>query len=306
MILIFGDVIIDRYVYGTKLGVSAETPTIVAEYQGEEKFLGGAGLVLRHIMACGYKDTNLLTVCDESQYDTLYSLFNGEYIKKVDFIKKSDWKITSKQRMYVDSYKMLQYDVRNTKIYSEEDLSNVTAIIEDKVKRFKPEIVVISDNAHGVVVKHISNFLINNQSKYGYAVFVDAQWSQSRPKYNLYNGADSIFVNEKEFYALMEDFGGYDAWLNNCKSNIIIKKGPFGAMAYYRTFKETLEEHNFISCPTDTIDVVDTCGAGDAFLAAYCANLKLGQQGALEAATKYATRCCTVKGTKTFEEEFNK
>ena len=52
-VLVVGDVILDTYVYGKKLGVSAETPTVVAEYDRTETFVGGAALVARHLLRLG-------------------------------------------------------------------------------------------------------------------------------------------------------------------------------------------------------------------------------------------------------------
>ena len=56
-ILLVGDTIIDKNTYGTLLGTSAETPTIVAERKSSNYSLGGAFLVARNLITLGAKVT---------------------------------------------------------------------------------------------------------------------------------------------------------------------------------------------------------------------------------------------------------
>ena len=52
-ILLFGDSIVDVYVYGHALGISSETPTIVAHRDSQKVSLGGAFLVARNLLELG-------------------------------------------------------------------------------------------------------------------------------------------------------------------------------------------------------------------------------------------------------------
>ncbi|MGB7171120.1 MAG: hypothetical protein WBD32_19095, partial [Acidobacteriaceae bacterium] len=52
-VLLIGDTILDIYTYGTALGLSAETPTIVARRREVKHSLGGAALVARNLLELG-------------------------------------------------------------------------------------------------------------------------------------------------------------------------------------------------------------------------------------------------------------
>jgi len=49
-VLLLGDTILDIYTYGTAMGLSAETPTIVARRKEVKHSLGGAALVCRNLL----------------------------------------------------------------------------------------------------------------------------------------------------------------------------------------------------------------------------------------------------------------
>ena len=52
-VLVLGDVIIDKYVYGTSSRISPEAPVPVVTYQEEKESLGGAGLVYKNLKSLG-------------------------------------------------------------------------------------------------------------------------------------------------------------------------------------------------------------------------------------------------------------
>src|ERR1700733_5899685 len=69
-VLLIGDVILDEYRWGTALGLSAETPTIVARDDSTSISWGGAGLLCRNILALGgtVKFTSLVGDDEFRQY----------------------------------------------------------------------------------------------------------------------------------------------------------------------------------------------------------------------------------------------
>jgi D-beta-D-heptose 7-phosphate kinase / D-beta-D-heptose 1-phosphate adenosyltransferase len=48
-VLVIGDVIIDKYIYGTSERLSPEAPVPVVKYLSESKSFGGAGLVFENL-----------------------------------------------------------------------------------------------------------------------------------------------------------------------------------------------------------------------------------------------------------------
>ena len=48
-VLIIGDVIIDKYIYGTSERLSPEAPVPIVKYQNIQESIGGAGLVYENL-----------------------------------------------------------------------------------------------------------------------------------------------------------------------------------------------------------------------------------------------------------------
>ena len=60
-VLVFGDVIVDKYIYGTSTRISPEAPVPVVTFQEEKESLGGAGLVYENLKSLGVDATLLQT-----------------------------------------------------------------------------------------------------------------------------------------------------------------------------------------------------------------------------------------------------
>ena len=52
-VLVLGDVIIDKYIYGTSTRISPEAPVPVVTYIEEKETRGGAGLVYENLKSLG-------------------------------------------------------------------------------------------------------------------------------------------------------------------------------------------------------------------------------------------------------------
>jgi len=87
-VLIIGDVIIDKYIYGTSDRLSPEAPVPVVKYQREVETLGGAGLVYENLKSLGI-DTTLLQTKQPSSIKTRV-ICDGHYITRIDDDKHAD------------------------------------------------------------------------------------------------------------------------------------------------------------------------------------------------------------------------
>ena len=65
-VLVIGDVIIDKYIYGTSTRISPEAPVPVITYIEEKETRGGAGLVYENLKSLGLKT---LSHCDYKKLD---------------------------------------------------------------------------------------------------------------------------------------------------------------------------------------------------------------------------------------------
>lgn len=288
-VLVIGDVILDEYTYGTKRGLSAETPTIVANFTRKESFVGGAGLVTRNLIRLG-NYTTLVTVGDknltrvmESSSDQLSfdELLSSRFI----VLPLSGWIFSEKKRFFVDKYKLLQYDVINEGKWSQNDENDFIELCYAHITN--NDAIVLSDNRHGLFSEKIVKKIISFCKRKKKPVYVDSQVSQSVSNHEWYKGANYIFLNDVESHKVAQKTKGKGSELEKVRkflrSDIVYKRGERGAVLQSNTVKIS----NGIK-----VNAVDTCGAGDAFLAAF-----VSSKNDLDFANQWAALSTTYYGT---------
>ena len=104
-VLVIGDVIIDKYVYGTSSRISPEAPVPVITYIEEKETLGGAGLVYENLKNLDV-DVTLFEI-DEPRSVKTRIICDGHYITRIDDDKPASG---SKVLKKVQSTDFSQYD----------------------------------------------------------------------------------------------------------------------------------------------------------------------------------------------------
>jgi D-beta-D-heptose 7-phosphate kinase/D-beta-D-heptose 1-phosphate adenosyltransferase len=87
-VLVLGDVIIDKYIYGTSERLSPEAPVPVVKYLREVETLGGAGLVYENLKSLGV-DVTLFETEQPSSIKTRV-ICDGHYVTRIDDDKSAD------------------------------------------------------------------------------------------------------------------------------------------------------------------------------------------------------------------------
>src|SRR5471030_354955 len=65
-IYVIGDIMVDHYIYGSCDRISPEAPVPVVNTQQEEHTLGGAGNVIKNLVAFG-ANTGIISVCGQDE-----------------------------------------------------------------------------------------------------------------------------------------------------------------------------------------------------------------------------------------------
>ena len=104
-VLVIGDVIIDKYIYGTSSRISPEAPVPVITYIEEKETKGGAGLVYENLKSLGVDVTMFET---EGQVSVKTRIMcDGHYITRIDDDKPANGMDVLKQVQETD---FSQYD----------------------------------------------------------------------------------------------------------------------------------------------------------------------------------------------------
>ena len=291
-VLLLGDTILDIYTYGTAMGLSAETPTIVARRKEVKHTLGGAALVCRNLLELGAA-VEFVTLVGGDEEAAHVREFESPKLK-MRAISDPGRPTTVKHRFWVDGYKLFQLDQRDDEAISEAVGKEVLAQVEHALP--KTDIVVISDYRHGLLSPEVVGKLLPLLHGSAKPVYVDSQVSQTTANHELYRGGCVICLNLKEALCIDKKFSpdrdakAFAALNRELDTDrIVVKLGSDGAM-FQDGARVTQVEANKVA-------VTDTTGAGDAFLSAFCLAGTDNPEGALRLANTWAGLSVQIHGT---------
>ncbi|MGB6872089.1 MAG: PfkB family carbohydrate kinase, partial [Acidobacteriaceae bacterium] len=291
-VLLIGDTILDIYTYGTALGLSAETPTIVARRREVKHSLGGAALVARNLLELG-ASVQFLTLIGADEEAAHVRQFAAPHLSLLP-VEDPARPTTVKHRFWVDGYKLFQLDQRDDAPISATVGDQVLALVEAALPG--TDIVIISDYRHGLLSTDLLTSLLPRLHAAQKTVYVDSQVSQTASNHALYRGGCVMVLNLREARCIDPGFTpstapGSFAVLNRAldTSRIVVKLGEDGAIFQNGS--------SVFQAPARAVTVTDTTGAGDAFLSAFCLAGLDDPEAALQLANAWAGLAVQIHGT---------
>ena len=110
MVLVIGDVMLDKWAYHTKTRISPEAPVPVVKEESSQSELGGAGNAIRHLNFLSSKSHELLTVVgDDRSAHTLREMANTSKIR-IHWVQDKSRKTTIKERFFLDGNLIFRKD----------------------------------------------------------------------------------------------------------------------------------------------------------------------------------------------------
>jgi rfaE bifunctional protein kinase chain/domain len=291
-VLLIGDSIVDIYTYGTAMGLSAETPTIVARKKEATHTLGGAAFVCRNLLELG-ASVDFVTLIGADEEAACIRKFSAPQLV-LRAIEDPDRPTTVKHRFWVDGYKLFQLDQRDDR--------DIPTVIADKVLAQVQEAlpgvdkVIISDYRHGLLSAQLLERLLPLLHAANKSVYVDSQVSQNVSNHKLYSGGCIICLNLKEARCIdpsfeprpsREAFTRLNEQLDT--QRIIVKLGAHGSIFQ--------NGPRVTAIPAIQARVEDTTGAGDAFLSAFSLAALDDPEASLKIANCWAGLSVEIHGT---------
>ena len=188
-ILVIGDLILDKYIWGNVERISPEAPVPVVEVKDETANLGGACNVAWNVSSLGPKVDIIGIIGNDENGKLLEELLIEKNITPI-LIKDSSRPTTEKTRIIAVSQQLMRID-RESKAKISSDIEEY--LLEKLHKNIENyDAIIVSDYGKGVITKKIMDRLV----KSGKPVFVDPKPSN----FNLYKGVTIITPNRKEAY----------------------------------------------------------------------------------------------------------
>lgn len=252
-IVVIGDLMLDKYIYGHVSRISPEAPVPVVSLDREFYEIGGAGNVASNVASLGGEVSLFSFIGKDNEGTILKKLFSE---RKIDFFYDENEATIYKQRIVAKTQHLLRIDREEI---SEKFFSPKTKqVLLNKLE--ESDMIIISDYAKGAVTSDIMSLLKPYNSK----MIVDPKPSNLSLAKNpeLYKGVFLITPNEKESFQLSGLSDVYKAGekiKRDLETNVIITRAEKGMMI----FSDKLFE-----MPTYAKEAHDITGAGDSMIAA--------------------------------------
>ena len=269
-VLVIGDIILDKYIYGSVDRVSPESPVPVLRPESEESRLGGAANVASNISSLGSKVSLQGVIGRDEAAEGLKALLKEKKVK--GFFSTSSLPTISKLRLLASRQQLLRIDVEEK--FSIEDWSKTKALFSKIISSTKATVIVVSDYDKGTL-RDIP-FLIKQAAKKNIYTLIDPKGND----FSKYEGANIITPNYLEFSNAV---GGVlsESDLTLKAKNLIedlkleallITRGAEG-MTLVEKQKDKMMRTDFSTLAQEVFDV---SGAGDTVIASLAASIASG------------------------------
>lgn len=270
-VMVVGDVMLDRYVYGEVVRVSPEAPVPIINVAREVDQPGGAGNVVRNLTALGAAVAFVSIVGDDQAGSHLTGLVGGQPGVEPWLLVQGGRVTTVKTRYVASGQQLLRADQEVTTPIHPKLAERLLKIARDAM--LATSVTVLSDYQKGLLVGDLPAALIAAAKQGGRKVVVD-------PKgvgYDRYRGADVITPNRRELAATT----GMPTTSEDeivAAAEVLRSKYEFGAVLVTRaedgvTLVDDTGAQHF---PAEATDVFDVSGAGDTVVATLAAGIAAG------------------------------
>ena len=259
-VLVVGDAMLDRYIYGTVDRISPEAPVPVVRVTREEERIGAAANVAYNVVTLGAQASLLTVVGDDEASRKLESLVAKTGIKP-HFGRDAQLQTTVKLRVIGRQQQLLRLDFENT------PKNEVLASQSEAFGTLMPQhdAVLFSDYGKGGLA-HVAS-MIKAAREAGKAVLIDPKGSD----YSRYSGATIITPNRTELQQVIGVWEG-EADLQRRAQKLREELGLDALLVTRSEEGMTLfDAQGQLHVGTEAREVFDVTGAGDTVIATMAA-----------------------------------
>ncbi len=272
-ILVLGDVMLDRFIWGAVRRISPEAPVPVVEVESETYMLGGAANVLHNLIALGGHAQICGLVGDDEPGRQVRELLEDLEVPDDGLVKSDQRPTTVKTRVVAQSQQVVRVDRENRQPADPKETTAILAYLENKLPLV--DAVIISDYAKGLITRKVTSRLKHLASAHGKLWAVDPKV----PNMAFYAGATIVTPNHLEAAAaagVHTDNPNYVRLAGQKLrekydfQNVLVTQGERGMTLF--------GEFGASHIPTTAKRVFDVTGAGDTVIS----TLTLGMVAGLE------------------------
>lgn len=271
-VLVIGDVMLDRYLWGKVDRISPEAPVPVVHVQQASDAAGGAGNVALNLssLACSVLICGIVGQDPEGQ--VLLDILRKHQIPIGGIVTSPRRSTTVKTRIIGGHQQMLRLDKEDAAAISGECLKDLVCAI-DKQFEERPSVVILSDYGKGLVSSELCRHVIEKANALRIPVLVDPKGYD----YTKYAGATAICPNRGELArvvaAPVEDLARLFVLAQQLRTKVEV---DYIVLTLSELGIALIGEGGVLDFPALAHEVFDVSGAGDTVIAVLAASMKAG------------------------------
>ena len=261
-ILVIGDVMLDKFMWGKADRISPEAPVPIISIDKISHSPGGAANVALNLSKLSANVHLLAVVGDDNESNLLEEDLEKQGVK-IKFIKDAKKSTTTKTRIMAHGQQVVRTDYENTNDITSEQIKH----INDMIVACSSEIdaIIIEDYNKGLLVKDCINTILDIAAKNDIPVYVDPK----KENFFVYNKIRLFKPNMFEFESII-DFNkqnkGFEELGEQLRKKInaeilMITRGEEGVTLF--------TDNNIQTIGTKARKVHDVSGAGDTAISAF-------------------------------------
>lgn len=275
-VLVVGDIVLDRFVYGAVHRLSPEAPVPVLLKDRQEDVLGGAGNVLSNLYDLKVTCFVLGIVGDDEAAEVLKGLLRSRAIDDSGLLVDPSRPTIIKNRFLDQNKHLLRVDTEVSGDISsqlqDQIFAKAAALLEDI------DAVILSDYGKGILTTELTRRLITLANEHNVPVLVDPKGHD----YTKYKGATLATPNTKE---LSEATGGMQIVSDEqviAAARALLRSSGLVSLVATRSekgmsvFQSGDDRSDPVHIRTVAQEVFDVTGAGDTVIATLAASIAAG------------------------------
>ena len=269
-VLVVGDLIMDRFIWGTVARISPEAPVPVVDVEREEDRPGGAGNVIFNLVDLEAKVSAAGIIGMDEVGERLARDFEYRGVNIEGILLDPARPTSLKTRIIATHQHVVRFDKEFKAPISAEFEKRLLGVL--KTSLAQADAVIFSDYGKGLIASHMAAILIDSARKMGKPVFVDPKPENFR----IYRNVTCMTPNTNEAFLgsgelpkntdhAVETIGRKIMRRLNI-SELVITRGAQGMSVFDRSRTGTVR---ITHIPTKAKEVFDVTGAGDTVISVY-------------------------------------
>jgi D-beta-D-heptose 7-phosphate kinase / D-beta-D-heptose 1-phosphate adenosyltransferase len=267
-VLVVGDLMLDRYLWGDVERISPEAPVPVVRLTRETDRMGGAGNVAANLAGLGLRVQLAGHVGTDVAGDILLGQLAAAGIDVAGILRVASRPTISKTRVIGGHQQMLRLDREQAGAFPPDAQQWLIQAVTQRLRDAPPAALVLSDYAKGCLSDTVCRALIEAAGAAGVPVFVDPKGLD----FDKYRGATCLTPNKREAAEVCgvppgdtdRLLAGLEAVRQRCGlGHIVLTRGEEGM--------SSLGPDGVHHFPASAKQVFDVSGAGDTVIATLAA-----------------------------------